>query len=77
MAHFGRGRGNFVEAEAPAFWQREVEAALALHQTALEEALRALRALRAPHAPDTATANFAALLARVASHMLMRLYPKL
>ena len=74
VAHFGRGRGNFVEAEAPAFWQREVEAALALHQTALDETLRALRA---PHAPDTATANFAALLARVTSHILMQLYPKI
>ena len=25
VAHFGRGRGNFVEGEAPAFWQAEVE----------------------------------------------------
>ena len=74
VAHFGRGRGNFVESEAPAFWQQEVEAALALHQMELDEALRALRA---PHAPDTATANFAALLARVSSHILLRLYPKI
>ncbi|MEJ7807293.1 MAG: DUF3482 domain-containing protein, partial [Telluria sp.] len=29
VAHFGRGRGNFVEGEAPAFWQAEVEAAAA------------------------------------------------
>jgi predicted GTPase len=29
VAHFGRGRGNWVEGEAPAFWQTEVEAALA------------------------------------------------
>jgi Domain of unknown function (DUF3482) len=73
VAHFGRGRGNFVESEAPAFWQREVEAALALHEG---ELIEALQALRVPHATDTATANFAALLARVASHILTRLYPK-
>lgn len=29
VAHFGRGRGNFVEGEAPAFWQGEVERAVA------------------------------------------------
>jgi hypothetical protein len=74
VAHFGRGRGNFVESEAPAFWQREVEAALALHEGELVEALRTIRAA---DAPDTATANFAALLARVASHILTRLYPKI
>lgn len=29
VAHFGRGRGNFVEGEAPSFWQAEVERAVA------------------------------------------------
>jgi hypothetical protein len=28
VAHFGRGRGNFVESEAPPFWQGEVERAV-------------------------------------------------
>jgi hypothetical protein len=28
VAHFGRGRGNFVEGEAPPFWQGEVERAV-------------------------------------------------
>ena len=31
VAHFGRGRGNFVESEAPPFWQAEVERAVAEH----------------------------------------------
>ncbi|UUZ56255.1 hypothetical protein LP419_14035 [Massilia sp. H-1] len=35
VAHFGRGRGNFVEGEAPAFWQAEVEAAVARHDDRL------------------------------------------
>ena len=73
VAHFGRGRGNFVESEAPAFWQQEVEAAMALHQSALDEALRVMRG---PGAPDAAVANFSTLLARVASHILTRLYPE-
>ena len=73
VAHFGRGRGNFVESEAPAFWQQEVEAALALHQTALDEALRVMRVAGAP---DAALTKFSALLARVASHILTRLYPE-
>ena len=73
VAHFGRGRGNFVESEAPAFWQQEVEAALALHQTALDEALRVMRV---PGSPDAAVANFSTLLARVVAHVLTRLYPE-
>lgn len=31
VAHFGRGRGQYVEGEAPAFWQGEVERAFATH----------------------------------------------
>jgi len=73
VAHFGRGRGNFVESEAPAFWQQEVEAAWALHQPALEEALRAMRA---PAASSEAATRFTQLLARVTSQVLTRLYPE-
>ncbi len=29
VAHFGRGRGNYVEGEAPAHWQHQVQACLA------------------------------------------------
>ena len=28
VAHFGRGRGNYVESEAPPFWQAEAEQAI-------------------------------------------------
>ena len=30
VAHFGRGRGHFIDNEAPAFWQSEVEQAVVL-----------------------------------------------
>ena len=44
VAHFGRGRGNYVESEAPPFWQAEVEQALAARgadPAALWQAVRA------------------------------------
>jgi hypothetical protein len=72
VAHFGRGRGNFVEAEAPAFWQQEVEAALTRHET---ELAGAWRALRAELTAQKAVALFTPTLVRVASDLLRRLYP--
>jgi hypothetical protein len=51
VAHFGRGRGNFVEGEAPAFWQAEVEAALSRVDADLARLWKAVRA-----APDDAAA---------------------
>jgi hypothetical protein len=72
VAHFGRGRGNFVEGEAPAFWQAEVEAALAPRDADLAHLWKAVRA-----APDDAAA--ARLVEEVAGPMaietLERLYP--
>ncbi|MBC7501447.1 MAG: DUF3482 domain-containing protein [Herminiimonas sp.] len=44
VAHFGRGRGNFVEGEAPAFWSTEVEAALIRNEDNIRDAWRAVRA---------------------------------
>jgi hypothetical protein len=52
VAHFGRGRGNFVEGEAPAFWQEEVERAVAMHADALDHAWQEARA-----EPDAAKAR--------------------
>ena len=34
VAHYGRGRGKFIESEAPSFWQDEVEAAVDRHDLA-------------------------------------------
>jgi hypothetical protein len=72
VAHFGRGRGNFVEGEAPAFWQLEVEKAVASQAGALPELWRSVRA-----APDreTAVELVDAVVARVADATLTRLYP--
>lgn len=71
VAHFGRGRGNFVESEAPPFWQAEVERAVAEHAdgAGLWQSLR--------DAGDAAAARTrleSAVLA-VATSTLGRLYP--
>jgi hypothetical protein len=73
VAHFGRGRGNFVEGEAPPFWQAEVEGALARRETELEGLWRTVRS-----APDAAAAAKAvqALLGQVTVETLERLYPE-
>ena len=69
VAHFGRGRGNFVEGEAPAFWQAEVERAVATHADALGAAWRTLRA-------DTKESeHLEAVVADIGASVLEQLYP--
>lgn len=72
VAHFGRGRGNFVESEAPAFWQAEVERAVAMHADALGHAWQAVRA-----EPDAAKAraHLDGIVTGIASRTLEQLYP--
>lgn len=68
VAHFGRGRGNFVEGEAPPFWQAQVEAAVAREEASLGGLWQALRAGRDEAALD-------ALLTGVVRRVLSQLYP--
>jgi hypothetical protein len=72
VAHFGRGRGNFVEGEAPPFWQAEVESAVASQAVNLGALWSAVRA-----APDSAAAAslVSDLVTRLADATLVRLYP--
>ena len=69
VAHFGRGRGNFVENEAPAFWQEEVEQAVARHDSALVTLWNDLRRDKADNEAATA------LIKQIATDTLVRLYP--
>lgn len=64
VAHFGRGRGGFVQGEAPPFWQSEVEADVARHETALAAAWR-----------HEGAQELSALLAQMMTEVLRRLYP--
>ena len=72
VAHFGRGRGNFVEGEAPAFWQAEVEAAVSLHGAALDGLWQSLRT---EADPEKAAARIEPVVTAITSYALARLYP--
>ena len=72
VIHHGRGRGLFIESDAPTFWQVEVEAAVLAHEEALTDAL--------DNASDRPTSNralaqFIDLLNEMAQTLLARLYP--
>ena len=72
VAHFGRGRGNYVESEAPPFWQAEAESALAARGV---DGARLWQSVRA--APDlgAATKLVQAVLVPAVTATLARLYP--
>lgn len=70
VAHFGRGRGNFVESEAPPFWQQEVEQAVVLRES---EVSALWHTLREQEEGDLAPA--CAVVTAIAAHVLERLYP--
>ncbi|KAB8035773.1 DUF3482 domain-containing protein [Janthinobacterium aquaticum] len=72
VAHFGRGRGNFVESEAPAFWQDEVEQAVARHDGQLAELWKEARRAQTP---QLAAERIAPVITAIASETLARLYP--
>lgn len=71
VAHFGRGRGNFVEGEAPPFWQQEVEQAVALHEA---DVTALWKTLREQEERDLAPAS--AVVTAITAHVLARLYPE-
>lgn len=75
VAHFGRGRGDWAQGEAPAHWREVVQGALAPQQAVLA----ALWRQRPAHADAQATAALAAALqaplAAATTAALQRLYP--
>ena len=72
VAHFGRGRGNFVEGEAPAFWQDEVEQAVTRHDAAL---LELWKEVRREKSPEQAAERVLPVISSITSDTLARLYP--
>ena len=72
VAHFGRGRGTWVEGEAPSRWAQLVEAAVGERA----DALRAAWSLSAAHAASTRIADeLEVQLTAAARDVLVRLYP--
>jgi len=72
IAHFGRGRGNFEEGEAPSFWCQEVESAVAAENDRL---LDVWRTLPTQHGVDEACDLMTPIVSRIATRTLGRLYP--
>jgi GTPase Era involved in 16S rRNA processing len=70
VAHYGRGRGDYVEGEAPAFWRTEVERAYAEHAAEFGALWTRLGSDRPPEALE-----IDALLTPLTSEVLRRLYP--
>ena len=73
VAHFGRGRGQFVEGEARAFWQTEVEAALARRET---DPARLWKSVRDAADDDAAAQRVLEVLGPMTTDTLERLYPE-
>lgn len=73
VAHFGRGRGGFMEGEAPGFWQAEVERALAHEMASLPDLWQAVRGAADAQA---GAALIAPRLRRVLDTVLASLYPQ-
>ena len=72
IIHFGRGRGQFIEGEAPGFWQEHVEQEVALHEAPL---ISLWKAVREGSNPESATTQLQQLLADMAVTVLHQLYP--
>jgi hypothetical protein len=71
VAHFGRGRGNFVEGEAPPFWQGEVERAAGESG----DLAKLWRQVRDSDNLEMATLLVERVVADVTGKTLARLYP--
>jgi len=73
VAHFGRGRGDWVESEYPAHWQALVEEATAERRAQLNDIWRRAEA---GAARDEIEALLQPLVGRAARALLVRLYPE-
>jgi hypothetical protein len=73
VAHFGRGRGDWVESEYPPHWQALVEEATAERRAQLDDIWRRAEA---GAARDEIEALLQPLIRRAARALLVRLYPE-
>ncbi len=83
VAHYGRGRGDWVEGESPGFWQAEAQAAVAERGAVFDRLWLQLRATTAANAtvattdaslPQT-TSSLQKVLSDAVRQTLLRLYP--
>ena len=71
VIHFGRGRGQFIEGEAPPFWQEHVEDSVSLHEQALTQIWQSLRGAGSAEA----RLRLERVFADITLHTLRALYP--
>jgi GTPase SAR1 family protein len=74
VAHFGRGRGEFVSGSAPPHWQEAVQQAIVRRRSALD-AVWAARS-ESPSANQSIATNLLPLLRASAQDVLVQLYPE-
>jgi hypothetical protein len=72
VAHFGRGRGDFVTAAAPGHFQQAVEIALAQQREALDRIWQFARSSRDPERTEQ---QLLPVITAMARDVLARLYP--
>lgn len=73
VAHYGRGRGPFVESDLPSHWKQEVDQELATNA----EELRAIWELaRKPEAHSRVSKRTGRLLKAIIERLLKKLYPQ-
>lgn len=76
VAHFGRGRGDFVAGLAPAHWQETVNEAVQIRRTQLQSVWAIARAADAhSSSTDTTAAALLPIVAASARAVLSHLYP--
>ncbi|MEO7244885.1 MAG: GTPase domain-containing protein, partial [Rubrivivax sp.] len=81
VAHFGRGRGKWVEGEAPPYWKAEVATVVERQRPRLQGAWAAARAAMAGPAPERIEQTPLAhelqdVLGQASAEVLERLYPR-
>ncbi|MDX3905790.1 MAG: GTPase domain-containing protein [Pigmentiphaga sp.] len=72
IIHFGRGRGDYVEGEAPAFWRDEVMEVVQARDASL---LRIWARAREDDTPQPAVDELAGVLEDACTQILRKLYP--
>jgi GTPase Era involved in 16S rRNA processing len=76
VAHFGRGRGDFVAGLAPTHWQETVNEAVRVRRTQLQSVWAIARAADADNSnTDTTAAALLPIVAASAREVLSHLYP--
>ncbi len=76
VAHFGRGRGEWQQGEAPAHWRGVVQQALAPQRGAWSALWQRRAEVEDPQAPTVSAAAVQPLLRQAMADVLLRLYPE-